>query len=332
MAQVMEHSEELESSRSASLLSVVRELNESQESKSHPVSNLESELFEKMSQVRQMENNVYSMTEAHIRRMSENHHAELRERDARLMHQDAELAHAQQVVAEAHRYVSSNTVTPAELYEQRQRMQSEYEQSLREVARVQEERARLLAAQKNEQDKTTHMSLSLSRLKEEVDAYEKRYLAFIQGRPQDSQAELHYQAILDQAARKYRDELDQMTARHRKASESMKQQVSLLTLERDTLRKEQIDLAKKYQRAKTLARANSEPRMATPMKPLLTPSPPANTPQKSNLAATQTVTQTSVGTSTTQQGGQNTGPSGRDGNGQPPSGGGLPSGNSGGSG
>ena len=48
MAQVMEHSEELESSRSASLLTAVQELNESQESKSRQVSNLEVELFEKI--------------------------------------------------------------------------------------------------------------------------------------------------------------------------------------------------------------------------------------------------------------------------------------------
>ena len=109
-----------------------------------------------MSQIRQMETNVYSLAEEHVWHLSETHLAELRERDARLSHRDAELAHAEQVVEEARIHVAATSqMNPAELFIQRQWMQSEYEQSLTEMAQIHEDRARLLAAQKAEQDKTS---------------------------------------------------------------------------------------------------------------------------------------------------------------------------------
>ena len=96
-----------------------------------------------MSQIRQMETKVCSLAEGHIYHLSEGHLAELRERDARLAQRDAEIIQAEHLVEEARVHVATSThINPSELYRQRQRMQSEYDRSLAEMAEIQEERAR----------------------------------------------------------------------------------------------------------------------------------------------------------------------------------------------
>ena len=142
---------------------------QSHETKNQDVSNWELQMFERMSQIRQMEASVYSLAEGQCCLMSERHHAELRERDARLAQRDAEILQAEQMVEEARVHVAATAhINPSELYKQRQLLQAEYDKSLAEMAQLQEDRARALAAQKIEQDKTIHRSLSLAQLREEV--------------------------------------------------------------------------------------------------------------------------------------------------------------------
>ena len=78
LAQVMQHTEELESSRSTCLGQAVQESQQSRDCKSRKVSGVELQLYDRMSHIRQMETNVYSLAEEHIWHLSEFHLAELR--------------------------------------------------------------------------------------------------------------------------------------------------------------------------------------------------------------------------------------------------------------